>query len=91
MLSTAAIFCLIGSYLWGWLDQKVGTKKASMIYVLSYIVTIILLLLEGNVILTFITAIAVGSGLAGIKNFITSMTGTVYGRYDFAAIYEVHW
>ncbi|MFP7296263.1 MFS transporter [Neobacillus niacini] len=85
MLSTAAIFCLIGSYLWGWLDQKVGTKKASMIYVLSYILTIILLLLDGNVILTFITAIAVGSGLAGIKNFITSMTGTVYGRYDFAA------
>ena len=56
-----------------------------MIYVLSYIVTIILLLLEGNVILTFITAIAVGSGLAGIKNFIISMTGTVYGRHDFAA------
>ncbi|WP_160719610.1 MFS transporter [Bacillus sp. USDA818B3_A] len=85
MLSSAAFFCLIGSYLWGWLDQKAGTKKASMIYIVSYIITLVLLLVEGNVVLTFITSIAVGSGLAGIKNFITSMTGSVYGRYDFAA------
>lgn len=87
MLSSAAVFCLIGSYLWGWLDHRVGTKKASMIYVLSYIVTLILLLLDENknIVLTFVTSIAVGSGLAGIKNFITSMTGSVYGRYDFAA------
>lgn len=85
MLSLVAIFCLLGSYLWGWLDTKLGTKKASMIYVVSYVLTLALLLMRGNLLITLLTSVAVGSGLAGIKSYITSMTSGVFGRYDFAA------
>jgi MFS transporter, OFA family, oxalate/formate antiporter len=89
MLSSAAIFSLPGSYLWGWIEQKMGVKKATMVYILSYIFVMLLMLVKGGVVITFLTSIAVGMGIAGVKNYVTSMTGTVYGRYDFAAANRV--
>lgn len=89
MLAVAAICALPGSYLWGWLDLKWGTKKASVIYTATYIVILGCLVYEGGPVFTFFTSVLVGSGLAGIKELITSMTGSVYGRYDFAAANRV--
>jgi OFA family oxalate/formate antiporter-like MFS transporter len=89
MLSSAAIFSLPGSYLWGWLEQKIGVKKATVIYIICYIAVLLLMLVKGGVVVTFLTSIAVGMGIAGVKNYVTSMTGTVYGRYDFAAANRV--
>ena len=37
-MTVAAILGLIGSYLTGWLDQKIGTKKASIVYGVWYLV-----------------------------------------------------
>jgi len=86
LLSAAAICALPGSLLWGWLDQKFGTRFASICYGALYIVTLILLIAQTkNTALTFLTVVFVGLGLGGIKNLITSMIGTVYGRYDFMA------
>ena len=86
LLSAAAICALPGSLLWGWLDQKFGTKFASICYGALYIVTLILLIAQTrNTAVTFLTVVFVGLGLGGIKNLITSMIGTVYGRYDFTA------
>jgi len=89
MLAVAAVCALPGSYLWGWLDLKWGTKKASVVYTATYIVILGCLVYEGGPVFTFITSVLVGSGLAGIKELITSMTGSVYGRYDFAAANRV--
>ena len=44
MLTVAALIGLVGSYFWGWLDQKVGTKPASCVYSLSYIAALLLLI-----------------------------------------------
>lgn len=86
LLSAAALCALPGSVLWGWLDMKFGTKKTGMVYGLTYIFTLLLLIFQtSNTVITFITMIFVGMGLGGIKNLITSMIGTVYGRYDFTA------
>jgi MFS family permease len=86
LLSAAAICAVPGSLLWGWLDQKFGTRFASICYGALYILTLILLIAQTrNTVLTFITVVFVGLGLGGIKNLITSMVGSVYGRYDFMA------
>jgi hypothetical protein len=86
LLSAAAICAVSGSLLWGWLDQKFGTRFASICYGALYIVTLILLIAQTkNTLLTFVTVVFVGLGLGGIKNLITSIVGTVYGRYDFMA------
>ncbi|BAL93494.1 MFS transporter [Rubrivivax gelatinosus] len=89
-LSGAALCALPGGLLWGWLDQKFGTKTASALYGAMYIVTLVLLVTQSHSpVMTFLTIVLVGVGLGGIKNLITSMVGSVYGRYDFTAAYRI--
>lgn len=37
MLTVAAVVGIVGSYIWGWLDQKFGTRNASIIYGVWYL------------------------------------------------------
>ena len=85
MLTIAAVFGLIGSYFWGWLDQKVGTKPASVVYALSYIIALLLLIFAKVEILTYVAILFVGFGIGGLLNLMASMVIAVYGRYDFTA------
>nr|WP_320133891.1 MFS transporter [uncultured Holophaga sp.] len=89
-LSIAAVCAIPGGLVWGWLDQKLGTRKASLIYGAMYIATLVLLITQsGSQVMTFITILFVGIGLGGIKNLLTSMVSTVYGRYDFGAAFRL--
>lgn len=86
MLTVAAVCGLGGSYFWGWLDQKIGTKIASVIYSASYIVALVLLILAGeSQVAVWIAIVFVGLGIGGLLNLMPSMVISVYGRYDFAA------
>lgn len=73
---------IIGSYIWGWLDQKIGTKKVSLIYGAYWVVALVLLIPNFRPTL-YIACVIVGIGIGGIGNLVPSMQGTVYGRYDF--------
>ena len=85
MLSVVGFFGIFGSYLWGWIDQKFGTKNASLIYCVWYIVALILLIMMKTPILMYIGVFMVGISVGGICNLIPSLIGTVFGRQDFAA------
>lgn len=85
MLTFAAICGLAGSYFWGWLDQKIGTKPASCVYSISYIIALLLLIFAKVEILTYIAIVFVGFGIGGLLNLMASMVIAVYGRYDFMA------
>ncbi len=85
MLTICAIVGLLGSYFWGWLDQKIGTKPASCVYALSYIVALLLLIFAKVQVLTYIGIIFVGAGIGGLLNLMPSMVIAVYGRHDFTA------
>ena len=85
MLTIAAVCGLVGSYFWGWLDQKIGTKMASVVYALSYIVALLLLIFAKVEILTYIAIVFVGLGIGGLLNLMPSLVIAVYGRYDFFA------
>ena len=85
MLTIAAVFGLIGSYFWGWLDQKVGTKPASVVYALSYIIALLLLIFAKVEILTYVAILFVGFGIGGLLNLMPSLVISVYGRHDFTA------
>lgn len=82
MLTVAAICGIFGSYCWGWLDQKLGTRKTSVIYGVWYIIALILLIVENNAAMVAAVVIA-GIGIGGIGNLVPSMIGTVYGRKDY--------
>ena len=85
MLTIAAVVGIAGSYFWGWLDQKIGTKLASAVYSLSYIVALLLLIFAKVEILTYVAIVFVGLGIGGLLNLMPSLVISVYGRKDFAA------
>ncbi len=85
MLSVVGFFGIFGSYLWGWIDQKVGTKKASLIYCVWYIVALIFLIMMNSPVIMYIGVFMVGISVGGICNLIPSLIGTIFGRKDFAA------
>lgn len=89
MFTTAALFCAIFSYVWGWLDVRFGTRRTSIVYAMFFAVTHACLLVRGNDAFTYFTLLLVGMSIAGIKELATSQIGSVYGRYDFAAANRV--
>jgi sugar phosphate permease len=89
MFTTAAFFCAIFSYVWGWLDVRFGTRRTSIVYAFFFVVTHACLLVRGSDAFTYFTLLLVGMSIAGIKELATSQVGSVYGRYDFAAANRV--
>jgi len=83
MLTVASLCGIFGSYCWGWLDQKFGTRKTSVIYGLWYILALILLIVTHSHAVTILAIVVVGIGIGGIGNLVPSMIGTVYGRKDY--------
>ena len=84
MLTVAAIVGIVGSYIWGWLDQKFGTKNASLIYGVWYLIALLLMIFQnGSMILIGLATFFVGFGIGGIGNLIPSIIGTCFGRFGF--------
>lgn len=84
MLTVAALIGIVGSYVWGWLDQKFGTKNASIIYGVWYLVALLIMIFHnGTMGMTVLVAIFAGFGIGGIGNLIPSMIGTCFGRFGF--------
>lgn len=82
-MTVTAILGLFGSYITGWLDQKLGTKKASVIYGFWYLVALVACALPANDVTIIVSIIFTGFGIGGIGNLFPSMTATVFGRFDF--------
>lgn len=84
MLTVAAIVGIIGSYIWGLLDQKFGTKNASLIYAAWYVVALLLMIFQdGSMVMLYLVTFFVGFGIGGIGNLIPSIIGTCFGRFGF--------
>lgn len=84
MLTLAAVVGIVGSYIWGWIDQKFGTKMASIIYGVWYLAALLLMIFHnGSMVMTLLASLFVGFGIGGIGNLIPSIIGTCYGRFGF--------
>jgi sugar phosphate permease len=89
-LSIAGILGIIGSYLWGYLDQKTNTKKTVVIYAL-YMMAMQFLnaAFFTNKTVSTILIILIGILIGGIGNLFPSMVIQIFGRFDFAAANSV--
>ncbi|MCD8046108.1 MAG: MFS transporter [Clostridiales bacterium] len=84
MLTVAAVIGIVGSYIWGWLDQKFSTKIASIIYGCWYLVALLIMIFQnGSTGMVVLAAIFVGFGIGGIGNLIPSIIGACFGRFGF--------
>ena len=86
IMTIAAVIGIIGSWLWGVVDQKIGTKLASGAFGIWYFVGIILLLMPGA--LMYVGIFMLGFAIGGNGNFAPSMASFVFGRKDFAVSYS---
>ena len=82
-MTITSIIAIPGSYLWGWLDSKFGTKIISIIFALSYIVALILLLTSFNIVCVWLGCIFAGLGIGGLLNLLASMIISIFGREGF--------
>lgn len=88
VVTIAAVIGIVGSVLWGIVDQKIGTKKTSLIFGIWYCIGI-LLLLSSNAIIMWLGIVMLGAGIGGNGNFPPSMAALIYGRRDFPICYSV--
>lgn len=86
ILQIASIVGLVGSWLFGFLDQKLGTRKATLIYCVGICAMFLLGLLQPvHQAFVWLSACGIMACVGGICNLQPSMVGTIFGRWDFAA------
>ncbi|MCD8152712.1 MAG: MFS transporter [Clostridiales bacterium] len=82
-MTVSALIAIPGSYFWGWLDAKVGTKRATVVYAASYVIALALLITSFNIALVWIGCVFVGLGIGGLLNLLSSMIITAFGKSGF--------
>lgn len=90
MLSLCAAVGIFGSFVWGWLDQKLSTKKASVILAVWYLIALVLLIFsKSSLPMLLFAVVMVGFGVGGIGNLQPSMVVQIFGRYEYASANRV--
>ncbi|MDR1902131.1 MAG: MFS transporter [Treponema sp.] len=89
-LTIASALGIIGSYLWGYLDQKTTTKTATVVFAV-YMMAMQFLnaAFFTNKTISTILIVLIGLLIGGIGNLFPSMVIQIFGRYDSAAANNV--
>lgn len=82
-MTIASLIAIPGSYLWGWLDSKYGTKIISIIFAGSYVLALVLLITSWNPVCVWLGCIFAGLGIGGLLNLLSSMIISCFGRDGF--------
>ncbi len=86
VMMISGIIALPASWFFGFLDSKIGCKKASLILAGALVVACLCALLHGTGMLSvWLGAICLAMGQGALANLVPSMMGTWFGRLDFAA------
>lgn len=89
--SIASVVGGVFSYLWGVLDQKIGTKRTTVLASLSHGIAGFVCAMAGTVVHSlawlYFAAFMVAINLGVSSNLLGSFGVTVFGRYDFAKAY----
>lgn len=79
-MSASALFGTFGAFGWGWLNQRIGVKKAIMTYTVWWIVAIVVNLFADNVYMLWISLLMIGFSLPGATNLSTALIATKFPR-----------
>lgn len=87
-MTVCAIVGIVGSYAWGFIDQKIGTKKAVMYYMVWYAFAAFLNVVL-NTICLYISLFMIGVAIGGNANWPVSLVSTVFGYRNFSRVYTL--
>lgn len=85
VLATIGVF---GSWLFGVIDQKFGTKKSMMVFGVWYICALFLNVTETRLGI-YISIFMIGMAIGGSANFTTSLPTAIFGRHGFEKVNSV--
>ena len=86
-VTIAAVIGIPGSYLWGFIDQKIGTKKTVEVFCGVWLLTMVISVVGAaisNLQISVVAVVLFACLIGGLGNLFPSMIIQVYGRYDFA-------
>lgn len=90
IFAVGGIMGIIGSFLFGIIDQKMGTKKAFVLYFVIIIIGFIFtILMPRGAIFCWLAGIIVFAAQGALCNLLPSYVATKYGRWDYTAGYQV--
>lgn len=86
VLQITSAVALFGSCMFGYLDSRLGTRRATMLYAIAIACMFVLGIFQAqSPALVWVSASGIMACVGGIANLTPSMVGTVFGRQDFAA------
>lgn len=89
LMSVCAIVGVAGSYLFGWIDQKIGVKKAVFTFLILYSIALLINVTD-TVMGVYISVAMVGVSIGASANFMVSLPASVFGRHGFSKVYAVY-
>lgn len=88
IMSVCAVVGVIGSFLIGVMDQKIGTKRAMIIFGCWYACAL-LCNFTNTMVGFWISIVMIGIGIGGSANFTTSLPTSVFGRQGYEKVNSV--
>ena len=90
IFAVGGICGIVGSFLFGLIDQKIGTKKTFIIYFICIIIGFVCtLLMPKGPIFCWLAGIIIFAAQGALCNLLPSYVATKYGRWDYTAAYKV--
>lgn len=86
----AGLIAIAMSYLFGWLDVKIGTKMATFLLGICFALGAACLVgTQAIEPLVYPACILIAGGIGGYVNLMPSMCGTIFGRKKFVEAYGI--
>lgn len=88
MMTFLALIGVVGSWIFGILDDKFGTKKTMIMFGIWYMAALFFNVLEYRLTI-YISIFMIGMAIGGSANFTTSLPTAVFGRHGFEKVNSV--
>ncbi len=90
LMTVCALVGLVGSFGFGFIDQKLGVKTAIRGYLVWYAVALLINVTMNNAVGGYICVAMVGIAIGAAANFMTSLPASVFGRHNFDLVYSIY-
>lgn len=88
MMTVIAVIGIFGSWAFGVLDQKLGTKKAMVIFAIWEVIALLANISEIKAGI-YISIFMIGMVIGGSANFTVSLPANVFGRHGFSKVNSI--
>ena len=85
LMTMSAVVGIPLSYFWGWLDDKIGTKKSCYTLAVGFLLMSVAMVMarNGNIVIVAMAVIGIAAVIGGAPNLNPSMIVNVFGATEY--------